>query len=552
MTLHQDPSQPYMDAVPGSLLLVDESIHHGDGHASDKDDIILSPVPSYDVNDPLNWSNLRKAKTLFATVTYIFTCGFCCSTVFSGFQQITDETGIPYSTLTEGTGYLYGAYGWGGPLIMPFALKFGHRPVYLITILVVFAMTIWVPWITTSSQWITSRVIYGLFGSPCESLNEVTISMIYFSHERGYYLGFYSIALYFGAFLAPACSGYLFNRAGLAGVSYFTAGVAALGFFIIFFLFEEVSYNRPAELERVGRAVTMDEKGRTRSNSPQKDDLADVAVTPAAEPLRQGQDRNLVGTPHGYLYSLGFGREVYCTNRQMFDAMWRPLYCIYKFPSVFYAGFSLGLSLIVYTLFTGTIGTVLNAAPYNFDSGKTGLVYLGPLVIACFAGPVTGLIGDRMVIRSARRHDGVREPEARLWINTFNAFIVPPAFILWGVGATFHINFAGLEIALIGIGAFVVVQAAVSCAYLLDCYKEMALEVMVGAVVVRNTMSFAFGYAVAPMITNLGIQNANLAMGFAGFGFILTFLIVIWKGKQWRAQSKDAYWKMVATCPISH
>jgi hypothetical protein len=24
------------------------------------------------------------------------------------------------------------------------------------------------------------------------------------------------------------------------------------------------------------------------------------------------------------------------------------------------------------------------------------------------------------------------------------------------------------------------------------------------------------------------------------------------KGKQWRAQSKDAYWKMVATCPISH
>lgn len=117
---------------------------------------------------------------------------------------------------------------------------------------------------------------------------------------------------------------------------YFTAGVAALGFFIIFFLFEEVSYNRPPALERVGRPTLVDEKGRTRSNSPQKGDLADAAVLPAAEPLRQGQDRNLVGKPHSYLHSLGFGREVYCTNRQMFDSMWRPLYCIYKFPSVFY------------------------------------------------------------------------------------------------------------------------------------------------------------------------------------------------------------------------
>jgi hypothetical protein len=42
------------------------------------------------------------------------------------------------------------------------------------------------------------------------------------------------------------------------------------------------------------------------------------------------------------------------------------------------------------------------------------------------------------------------------------------------------VNWFGLEFALIMIGAFVVVQAAVSCAYLLDCYKEMALEVMVG------------------------------------------------------------------------
>lgn len=184
------------------------------------------------------------------------------------------------------------------------------------------------------------------------------------------------------------------------------------------------------------------------------------------------------------------------------------------------------------------------------------------------------------------------------------------------------------------IGAFVVVQAAVSCAYILDCYKEMALEVMVGgyfpldrfpsrlrldpvsppgAVVVRNTMSFAMGYAVAPWFAGMGIQNGASGRGptdalncpkgppksslttcfalqptslwallgsLSSSRFCLLFgtslrplhrlllfaslcrhlitesgadqLFVYRKGKQWRAQSKDAYWKMVATCPISH
>lgn len=49
------PSDPNNLPIPGSLLLVDEhatGAHHGD--------IILSPKPSRDFNDPLNWSKWRK------------------------------------------------------------------------------------------------------------------------------------------------------------------------------------------------------------------------------------------------------------------------------------------------------------------------------------------------------------------------------------------------------------------------------------------------------------------------------------------------------------
>ncbi|BGP44243.1 hypothetical protein JCM10450v2_000054 [Rhodotorula kratochvilovae] len=536
----------YVDGVPGSLHLVNESIHHSDGvHSTGaaSDDIILAPQPTMDVNDPYNWSDWRKHRTLFATVTYIFTCGFCCSTVFSGFAQIQQERNISYNTLTQGTGYLYGFYGWGGLFIMPLALRFGHRPIYFFTLLVIFAMSLWTTWVETPGEWIASRIIYGTFGSPCESMNEVSIAMIYFGHERGFYLGFYSIALYAGAFLAPVCSGYLFDAGGLEAVMYFTSGIAAVGCLIIFFMFEEVCYNRKPEFERANRFASIDTKQHgSRSDSPDKSDGVeskfDVVAADSAEPLRLGQERNLVGTPHSYLYSLGMFRETYCSWRQVLDAVWRPLWLMVRFPCIFYAGFSLG--------------TVLNAPPYNFGSGTTGLVYIGPLIIACFAGPITGIVGDRLVIRSARKNGGVREPEARLWINIFNAAIVPPAFVLWGVGAVKGIHWFGLEMALIWIGAFVVVQAAVSCAYILDCYKELALEVMVAAVIVRNTMAFAIGYAVAPWLEGMGIQNTYLTMGFAGLGFILSFLIIIWRGKHFRRESKEIYWKMVATAASTH
>ncbi|GAA5912631.1 hypothetical protein JCM6882_004695 [Rhodosporidiobolus microsporus] len=491
----------------------DESITHGEKTGATSDDIILSPQPSLDPNDP-------------------------CSTVFSGFSTIEDTVGISYATLTQGTGYLYGFYGWGGCLIVPLALKFGHRPVYLGTALVVFGMCIWVPWITTNGQWIASRIIYGTFGSPCESLNEVSISMMYFSHERGYYLGFYSIALYAGAFLAPACSGYLFNAGGLSAVMYFTSGVAALCFFIIFFLFEEVSYNHRPEFSRSPR-VAGDKSNTSRSNSPHASEKETAtAVVNSTEPVRLGQDRGLVGKSHSYLYTLGMFREIYCTNRQWFDAMWRPVYMVFAFPCIFYAGFSLG--------------TVLNAPPYNFGSGAVGLVYLGPLLAACFAGPLTGALGDRMVIRAARKNGGIREPEPRLWLNVFNVAIVPPAFVLWGVGATHGVHWFGLEVALTCIGAFVVVQATISAAFVLDSYKEMALEVMVAAVLVRNTLSFAIGYAVAPWLEGLGVQNMNLSMGFAGAAFCALFLPVIWKGKYLRNQTKGLFWRLAATTPIQH
>jgi hypothetical protein len=48
--------------IPGSVVLVDLNGQFGGAHATEgsQHDIVLSPVPSNDVNDPLRWSWKRK------------------------------------------------------------------------------------------------------------------------------------------------------------------------------------------------------------------------------------------------------------------------------------------------------------------------------------------------------------------------------------------------------------------------------------------------------------------------------------------------------------
>jgi hypothetical protein len=67
------PTDPNNLPIPGSLLLVDE---HATG--AHQGDIILSPTPSRDFNDPLNWSKWRKQLAFAMLMT--------CELAFAAFR----------------------------------------------------------------------------------------------------------------------------------------------------------------------------------------------------------------------------------------------------------------------------------------------------------------------------------------------------------------------------------------------------------------------------------------------------------------------------------
>lgn len=50
-------------------------------------------------------------------------------------------------------------------------------------------LTLWGPYAGSNGQWIAKNVLNGFFGSPIEALPEISVSDVFFAHERGTYMG---------------------------------------------------------------------------------------------------------------------------------------------------------------------------------------------------------------------------------------------------------------------------------------------------------------------------------------------------------------------------
>ncbi|KAJ9501954.1 hypothetical protein H2202_002916 [Exophiala xenobiotica] len=314
-------------------------------------------------------------------------------------------------------------------------------------------------------------------------------------------MAIYALTLYTAGFLAPVFSGFINDAMGWEWVQLAAAATGSN-------LDEEAkSYgDKPGNI-----GETFAEQVSSHTQYQKKNYLAKLKVFDRRRPIRH------------FLFGVV-----------------RPLKLM-TFPVIAYCGFNYGASLIWYNVLNATSSLILSGAPYNFAPSMVGLTYFSPIIGTFIGSFISGKLGDRLVLRLARRNKGIWESEQRLWLYLILVAVVPWSLIQWGVGAAHGIHWFGLVFAMGVTGVACSVGAQLAISYCIDTYKDLGADAIVSVICIRNTMSFAIGYGVTPWVVNLGYQNAFLVAAFAGLAQVLTFLIFINWGSRMRAASAERY-----------
>jgi MFS family permease len=307
------------------------------------DEIVLVPKPSDDPDDPLNWAKWRKILHVANIYLYTFTVGVGATCTYSYLVDISTDTGITLTQLNLGTGFIFLLAGWGNLLWQPLALTVGRRPMYLLSLITLAAVTEGTAWVDNFPQWAAVRILYGFLVAPVEALPEVSIPDTYFAHERGSYIGVYSLVLSGSNFVAPLIAGFMNEAVGWRWVQHWAALLLFANFVISFFTLEESMYFRDTVEAEVSQETSTDSMpAAIRADTNTSDEKLGPAP-PTGTSAEVGGTR-VLRSRKTYRQKLALYSRPKFSFQQSFRSAWRPVLILFRFPTIAWAGVQYGFT----------------------------------------------------------------------------------------------------------------------------------------------------------------------------------------------------------------
>ncbi|EKD21760.1 major facilitator superfamily transporter [Drepanopeziza brunnea f. sp. 'multigermtubi' MB_m1] len=529
-------------SAPGTLQLIDTTGELHVKHSEAAQDIVLIPVPSDDPEDPLNWSRRRKLLHTSCMVIYTVMMVFPSSAVYSVTTPISKATELKVSDLVSGTGAMFLLYGWGCIVWQALALQYGKRPAYLISMAVSTVLMGVTPLCVTNGPYLAVKILQGFFGAPVESLCEISMTDIWFSHERPLFLAVYGLSLAFSGKFAPVFAAFINTGQGWEWTLWWCAIGMGVAFVYCFFLMEETNYDRKlqsldtsavsstAVIGEVVDSTTPSEKSSSEKAPAFKADHAAVEAGQAAYPRKTyWQKLSVIDKKR--------------PNRVL-EIMWAP-FKFFTFPVITWAGFMYGTNALVWPGILNATASPTYTKVYGFNSNEVGFAYFGAVVGMVLGSLWVTFAGPQLVVRLARRNRGVAEPEHILWLFLASLLAVPFAMLLWGLGGAADIHWFGMVLAqcVLAISSTLCLSTAIQ--YATSAYRDLSGEHITTIVLIRNTLSFAINYGITPWINAQGQRDTFITVAVLAGVCNASMLPMIWRGKKLRMRSADTYWRWV-------
>ncbi|KAL4954657.1 major facilitator superfamily domain-containing protein [Aspergillus filifer] len=519
-----DEMGEYFHSAPGTEVLFDDASKHGAisdrlhqlKHRTKGDSrMLLVPQPSInDPNDPLRWPGWKKKITFFNACWYAFMGAITGPIMAAGMEELSGTFGKTLQTLTYANGACLINQGVWNCLWMPFAVKYGRRPIYLFSNVLMGIACIWLAVASNKTYlvFIVGRAFLGAFQAPIESIVPSTVTDMFFLHNRGELVAIYGLAVLGGNELGPMFSGLIVQDLGMSWAFWIVAIFVFANAICMFFFMPETKFTGPRpDPFAVNNTASV-------TSSEQKDQVFVEESNPVAKKT--------------YAQELKFWSSG-DPSVNLKHIFLRP-FVLLAYPTVLWSCFIYGLALSWNVILGATVAQLFAPPPYNFNPRAQGLFFLSPFVGSLFGVFFSGTFADWVANFFTKRNRGIREPEMRLPTCLLAAFFTFFGALWFALAYDHQMHWA---MPVVGAGILSVgsqMGTTLGMNYALDCHKELSVEVMITIAALKSGIAWIWTWVINDFITASGLLSVFMTVATINVVIYLFCIPFYLKGKDVR------------------
>ncbi|KAJ5183081.1 hypothetical protein N7492_000697 [Penicillium capsulatum] len=473
--------------APGTEILFDDistQLHQLKHRARGDTRMLLVPQPSTsDPNDPLRWSSTKKSLVFFNGCWFAFMGAITGPIMAAGMIQLSKQFGMTLQQLTYANGACLINQGVWNFVWMPFAVKYGRRPIYLASTLLMGIACIWLALASTRNY----TVFIGL--NPSGHVRP--------GCARGNELG-------------PMLSGFIVQGLGMNWAFWIVATFIGANLICMFFYMPETKFT--------GRRPVISHSDRGEANP--------------------GKDGVIVENPTDSIPRKTWLEEMKFWSRgdpdvNLLHVFLRP-FVLLAYPTVVWSCCVYGLALSWNVILGAIVAQLFAPPPYNFNSNAQGLFFLSPFIGSLFGVYLSGPGSDWIANYLTRGNQGIREPEMRLPVCLIAAFFTFSGALWFGLSYEHQMHWA---MPVVGAGILSVgsqMGTTLGMNYALDCHQELSVEIMVTIAALKSCIAWIWTWVINDFVTARGVTAAFMTVAAINVTIYLFCVPFYYQGKRVR------------------